>query len=209
MAYRISTIATAAEESAPGGPEDSSMELLPEELEARLLQVKIHALRIYRRCKAVPFQDLEGSGFLGLAQAASHYNPEAGVAFKTFADPRIRGAMIDSLRRCPLVPIPYRKGYPKGPVKDLDERWPDTRAAVERFASGAEVVRQALDKLTPRERIVTVLLMGGYTQAEVGEVIGTREARVSQLLTRIRVKLEYLRPCKKGRAMAAGVGALV
>lgn len=48
-------------------------------------------------------ENLEAAGLLGLVEAAHHYDPRRGVEFKTFAYRRIRGAMLDELRRnCPL-----------------------------------------------------------------------------------------------------------
>lgn len=44
-------------------------------------------------------ENLEGAGVLGLVEAAHQFDPHRGVAFKTFAYPRIRGAMLDELRR--------------------------------------------------------------------------------------------------------------
>lgn len=39
------------------------------------------------------------SGFLGLAQAIERFDPKRGLAFSTFACPRIRGAVLDDVRR--------------------------------------------------------------------------------------------------------------
>ena len=51
----------------------------------------------------VDIENLESAGILGLVEASQHFDPERGVAFRTFAFPRIRGAIIDELRRnCPL-----------------------------------------------------------------------------------------------------------
>ncbi|QDT59200.1 RNA polymerase sigma factor FliA [Stieleria bergensis] len=49
--------------------------------------------------------NLHSAGVLGLVQAASSYDPSQGVAFRTFAYPRIRGAIVDELRKLsPLSP---------------------------------------------------------------------------------------------------------
>src|SRR4051812_28424171 len=48
-------------------------------------------------------ENLEAAGVLGLVEAASRFDPQRGIRFETFAYPRIRGAVIDELRRnCPL-----------------------------------------------------------------------------------------------------------
>jgi len=51
------------------------------------------------RDAAVELDDLFNSGALGLLDAMNRYDPERDVQFSTFADFRIRGAMLDVLRR--------------------------------------------------------------------------------------------------------------
>lgn len=48
-------------------------------------------------------ENLEAAGVLGLVEAANRYSHRRGVNFKSFAYQRIRGAILDELRRnCPL-----------------------------------------------------------------------------------------------------------
>jgi RNA polymerase sigma factor FliA len=48
-------------------------------------------------------ENLEAAGTLGLVEAAGKFDPSRGTQFKTFAFARIRGAVLDELRRnCPL-----------------------------------------------------------------------------------------------------------
>jgi len=44
-------------------------------------------------------ENLHSAGVLGLVEAANSFNPGMGVAFRTFAYPRIRGAIVDELRK--------------------------------------------------------------------------------------------------------------
>ncbi len=55
---------------------------------------------------AVDQENLEGAGLLGLVEAAQHFDPTRGVSFKTFAYRRIRGAILDELRR--NTPLPQK-----------------------------------------------------------------------------------------------------
>jgi RNA polymerase sigma factor for flagellar operon FliA len=51
----------------------------------------------------VDVENLESAGTLGLVEAANKFDPERGVKFETYAYTRIRGAILDELRRnCPL-----------------------------------------------------------------------------------------------------------
>lgn len=51
----------------------------------------------------VDLENIESAGTLGLVEAASTFDPERGIKFETYAYNRVKGAMIDELRRnCPL-----------------------------------------------------------------------------------------------------------
>ena len=47
----------------------------------------------------VDLNELVSAGALGLMQAAASYEPARGLTFSTYAVPRIRGSMLDELRR--------------------------------------------------------------------------------------------------------------
>jgi len=49
--------------------------------------------------RSVALEDLIQSGMIGLLEAAANYDPAKGASFETFAGIRIRGAMIDEVRR--------------------------------------------------------------------------------------------------------------
>jgi RNA polymerase sigma factor FliA len=53
--------------------------------------------------------DLVSAGSVGLMSAAEHFDPSRGLAFSTFALPRIRGAMLDDLRKLDRVPRSVRR----------------------------------------------------------------------------------------------------
>jgi RNA polymerase sigma factor for flagellar operon FliA len=48
--------------------------------------------------------DLNSAGLIGLLQALRNYNPACGTSFETYARLRVRGAMLDELRRMDWVP---------------------------------------------------------------------------------------------------------
>jgi RNA polymerase sigma factor for flagellar operon FliA len=48
--------------------------------------------------------DLNSAGLVGLLQAMRNYDPTCGTSFETYARVRIRGAMLDELRRMDWVP---------------------------------------------------------------------------------------------------------
>lgn len=54
---------------------------------------------IARLPHTVDVADLIQEGMIGLLDAAQHYNAEHGASFETYAGIRIRGAMLDEIRR--------------------------------------------------------------------------------------------------------------
>ncbi len=53
---------------------------------------------------SVLVDDLIQAGLMGLMDAASHYDPSRGASFETYATIRIRGSMLDELRRNDWAP---------------------------------------------------------------------------------------------------------
>jgi RNA polymerase sigma factor FliA len=57
----------------------------------------------------VDFDELVSAGTLGLMTALRGFDPRRGLAFSTFAVPRIRGSILDELRRQDHVPRSVRR----------------------------------------------------------------------------------------------------
>jgi RNA polymerase sigma factor for flagellar operon FliA len=57
----------------------------------------------------VDLNDLEGAAVIGLLDAAARYDAGRGVSFKTYAEQRIRGAVLDSLREQDWAPRVLRQ----------------------------------------------------------------------------------------------------
>lgn len=62
-----------------------------------------------RTAGTVDLGDLVSAGAVGLLQAVSSYDPDHGSTFSTFAASRIRGAMLDEMRRRDVAPRSVRK----------------------------------------------------------------------------------------------------
>lgn len=78
------------------------------ELHAPLVK-KIAKLLIARLPASVELDDLVQVGIIGLIEAARQFDPTQGVQFETFASQRIRGAMLDELRREDWLPRQARR----------------------------------------------------------------------------------------------------
>lgn len=79
-------------------------------VEAHLPQVKFIAERLASKLPpSVDRDDLIGAGLLGLLDAVDKFDPARGVQFKTYAEMRVRGAMLDSLRSLDWAPRSMRQ----------------------------------------------------------------------------------------------------
>lgn len=67
--------------------------------------VKYQAGRLSIRLPAcISQEDLESCGVIGLMEAVAKFDPYLGIDFEAFAAKRIRGAMLDEVRRANWVP---------------------------------------------------------------------------------------------------------
>jgi RNA polymerase sigma factor FliA len=72
--------------------------------------VRLVALRIHGRLpQHVPIEDLYSAGVLGLLDAFGKFDPSKQVLFRTYAQFRIRGAILDSLRTLDWSPRELRR----------------------------------------------------------------------------------------------------
>jgi RNA polymerase sigma factor for flagellar operon FliA len=87
-------------------PPQDSPEVLAR-FEEQLSLVRIIARQVVRELgRTVELEEMEAAGRLGLLEAARRFDPERGVPFKRFANYRVRGAMIDAVRKS--GPLPRR-----------------------------------------------------------------------------------------------------
>src|SRR5438034_7865469 len=75
-----------------------------------LPQVHLIARRIHDKLpESVSLDDLVSTGVVGLITAVDHFDPTQNVKLKTYAEHKIRGAILDSLRELDWAPRPKRK----------------------------------------------------------------------------------------------------
>lgn len=80
-------------------------------------KIRFLALRIKSKLpKNVELGELISAGTLGLMEALGKFEPQYGIRFETYAENRIRGAMLDELRRLDWFPRSLRHK-----VRVLDE----------------------------------------------------------------------------------------
>ena len=75
-----------------------------------LPMVRFHARRIHEKLpQHVDIEDLVSAGIVGLMDAFSKFDPEKKVQFRSYAQFRIRGAILDSLRTLDWSPRELRR----------------------------------------------------------------------------------------------------
>ncbi|MHB1285247.1 MAG: sigma-70 family RNA polymerase sigma factor [Leptospirales bacterium] len=85
------------------------MDLDESDLKEFAVTVKFYALRYSHRLPPeLDIDDLVSVGLTGLLDAARRFDPSRGIKFKTMAEHRIRGAMLDEIRSVDWVPRSVR-----------------------------------------------------------------------------------------------------
>lgn len=69
----------------------------------------------------VSWDELVSAGYVGLIEAVDRYEEDRCASFNTFASPRIRGAMLDSLREFDLLPRSMREKVNR--LESAQEQW--------------------------------------------------------------------------------------
>ena len=90
-----------------------------------LPQVRLIARRIHDRLpETVSLEDLVSTGVVGLISAIDRYDPSHGVKLKTYAEYKIRGAILDSLRGLDWAPRQQRRRSKQieAAIADLEQR---------------------------------------------------------------------------------------
>jgi RNA polymerase sigma factor for flagellar operon FliA len=111
-------------------------------------------------------EDLLGFGMLGLIEAADSFDPGRGLKFSTYAFPRIRGAILDELRRMDFLPRGRREK-----VRELERAMAGLAQRLGRAPSPEEI---AAEMRVPLEEVDAILL-SARTGAEVSIDVGDRD----------------------------------
>lgn len=163
------------------------------------------ARNLSRRVRAVwtpvtDEDDLASAAFLGLIDAVDRFEPGRGVPFEAYASLRIRGAMIDELRRTgERSRHATAEEQPRTVSLDglLESDHGDGLMATDQgFDEGFERedlrwrVQGALETLPPRQReLLARYYADSLTLREAGQRMGISEARACQLHGRAIVNL--------------------
>lgn len=127
--------------------------------------VKFVAGRIRTRLPAsVEAADLVSEGVIGLMDAIEKFEPSRDLQFQTYAVPRIRGAIIDSLRAADWVPRGVR-----AKAREVEAAQETLRARLGRFPEDTELAAElGVSPRALRELYSTISNTGVASLEELG-----------------------------------------
>ena len=136
----------------------------------------------YRALPAV--MDAVQEGTIGLIEAVERYDPTRGVAFSLYAVHRVRGRILDFLRREGRVDLPCleaeTEAYETAKELLVDER-PSVAELAEHHAL-VGVLGAAMERLPARERLVLEgVTIGGAGAQTMAESLGVTPAQIYRL----------------------------
>jgi RNA polymerase sigma factor for flagellar operon FliA len=115
----------------------------------------------------IELQDLINAGVIGLLDAIDKFEPERNVKFKTYAEVRIRGAILDSLRNLDWAPRSLRKKS-----RDLEKTYADLSQRLGRPATDEEMSEAMGEELEDFHALVDQLhglTIGSFENLSDGE----------------------------------------
>ena len=155
----------------------------------------------------VEYDDLVSYGIFGLIDAIDKFNLEKNVKFETYASLRIRGAILDQIRKMDWIPRTVRQRQRK-----IDEAIKNIELRTGKTANDADLAKElsisedelcfclsqikktffvlALDNLTEKERrVIELYYYEDLTLKEISNILEVSESRVSQLHTKGLIKM--------------------
>jgi len=173
---------------------------------AGLIKPVIGRMTAYKHARA-DYEDMASAGMFGLIDAIDKFDYEKGIKFETYASIRIKGSVLDSLRRLDWVPRTLRQkkepvmalvSYDDPNIQGEESLLPDESVtpedAVEQKETN-EILASAVSHLNERERrVIGLYYYEDMTLKEISGLMGVSESRISQIHTKavkkLRVKLK-------------------
>lgn len=139
--------------------------------------------------------DLVSEGMLALVQAAQNFNPSFNIQFSTYAVSYIKGKIKTYLTvRKPIIKPSRINGEFVSIDKTNNDIIINAIPAPSDNIESSLIVRDFLEKLTYRERVIAEGLMQDKTQQQLGKELNICQGQVCRIIRIIRYKyLRYIR----------------
>jgi len=115
---------------------------------------------------ALGYEDLVGHAVVGLIDAIEKFDPDRGIKFETYALPRIRGEVIDTIRQLDWAPRSVRKSE-----TELRDAYAQLEMRLERSPTDAEVAQHLGVGVTELEKML--MDVGQSALLSLDEVMAT------------------------------------
>lgn len=168
-------------------------------------KIKYLALRLKARLpKSVELSELISAGTLGLMECLGKFKPILGIKFDTYAESRIRGAMLDDLRRLDWFPRSLRQK-----VRQVEEASARIEGEKGRAATEVEIaeltnysekeVCEAMEAMQHQLCLSLDSLQEGmaFSEENIGENEPYNNAATNELVERVASLIEQLTPREK------------
>jgi len=166
-------------------------------------KIRFLALRLKAKLpRNVELSEMVSAGTLGLLEALGKFQPLLGIRFETYAETRIRGAMLDELRRLDWFPrtlrhrirqideavrhIEYEKGYT-----------PSAEEIQAQTGLPAKEVQQGLEALQNQLCVSLDLIQDSLPTEDTDDNEPFRNAARSEMVERIALLVDTLTPREK------------
>jgi len=151
-------------------------------VERHLPLVKAVVARVAMTLPAhVDGEDLYSAGLTGLLNAVRQYNPRAGTSFETYARVRIRGAVLDELRRMDWVPRSvHTKARRVQAVMQRIEQAKGRNATEEEMARGLKISVEEYHRWMEEIRPATFVCLDATYTSEFDDPVSQYESLADQ-----------------------------
>lgn len=157
--------------------------------------IKIVVLRTLKEknLTKLDVESLISAGMLGYSQARIRFDPSRNVKFKTFAEYRIKGAVLDEVRK--MIGDERTKSPKARKVENYDYEMITDDCQTANFTESMIDVQNLISdsQLMPRDIEIIQCRVEGYSIKELSEYFKFSESRASQVLSRIKkaIHLKY------------------
>ncbi|MBL8228766.1 MAG: FliA/WhiG family RNA polymerase sigma factor [Bryobacterales bacterium] len=170
-----------------------------------LPQVRLIAMRIHDRLPSTfQLEDLISTGIVGLIAAIDNFNPTLNVKLRTYAEFKIRGAILDSIRDLDGIPAHRRKQ-----AKEISETMNRLQQRLQRSPTEQEIASElgielaAYHELLSEVRAVTIGSLDDAHPSQDGLTLAGRIADEKQDLP-----LMHLQRAELTQLLFRGINAM-
>jgi len=150
---------------------------------------------------SVQVDDLIQSGMIGLLEASRNYDPTQGASFETYAGIRIRGSMLDEIRKCDWAPRSLHRK-----VREVSNAIREIEMSESRDARDSEVAARLGITLGAYHQILQDA--SGHKVFSIEELVAGNDSFTDSLADGIAGPLDELEMDEFRRALAKAVSSL-